>query len=90
VLLALNEESTRSAEPSTMGVPTGRKWVGLFRRLLVLRKDAASFWIGGILGTAIGLVPTIVLGGIVSTLAALWIFLGPVIQLREQPAPVTA
>jgi len=55
VLLALNEESTRSAEPSTMGVPTGRKWAGLLRRLLVLRKDAASFWIGGILGTALGL-----------------------------------
>jgi hypothetical protein len=26
----------------------------------------------------------------VSSLAALWIFVGPVIKLREQPAPVTA
>jgi MFS family permease len=47
-------------------------------------------FVGGILGTSIGLVQTIVLGGILSLLAALWIFLGPVIRLREQPAPVTA
>jgi MFS family permease len=47
-------------------------------------------FVGGILGTSIGLVQTIVLGGILSLLAALWIFLGPVIRLKEQPAPVTA
>jgi MFS family permease len=47
-------------------------------------------FVGGVLGTSIGLVPTIVLGGIVSLLAAMWIFLGPVIRLKEQPAPVTA
>ena len=47
-------------------------------------------FIGGILGTAIGLVPTILLGGIVSLLASLWIFLGPVIRLREQLAAVMA
>jgi predicted MFS family arabinose efflux permease len=45
-------------------------------------------FVGGILGTTIGLVQTIVLGGILSLLAALWIFLGPVIRLKEQPAPV--
>ena len=47
-------------------------------------------FIGGILGTSIGLVQTIVIGGIVSVAAALWIFLGPVIRLKEQPAPVMA
>jgi len=47
-------------------------------------------FIGGILGTSIGLVQTIALGGILSTLAASWIFLGPVIRLREQPTPVMA
>jgi MFS family permease len=47
-------------------------------------------FIGGILGTAIGLVQTILLGGAVSLLAALWIFLGPVIRLKEQPEPVMA
>jgi MFS family permease len=47
-------------------------------------------FVGGILGTSIGLVQTIVIGGIVSVAAALWIFLGPVIRLKEQPAPVMA
>ena len=47
-------------------------------------------FIGGILGTNLGLVQTVVLGGIVTTLSTLWIFLGPVIRLKEQPAPVTA
>lgn len=46
--------------------------------------------IGGILGTGIGLVQTIILGGILSVLAALWIVLGPVVRLKEQPAPVMA
>jgi predicted MFS family arabinose efflux permease len=47
-------------------------------------------FVGGILGTGIGLVQTIVLGGILSMLAALWIVLGPVIRLKEQPEPVMA
>ena len=47
-------------------------------------------FIGGILGTSIGLVQTIAIGGILSTLAASWILLGPVIRLREQPTPVMA
>ena len=55
VLLGLNEEATRSAgQPSTIGMHAGRKWAALLRRLLVLRKDAPSFWIGGILGVALG------------------------------------
>jgi len=45
---------------------------------------------GGILGTAIGVVNTILLGGAISALAAIWIFLGPVGRLKEQPAPVLA
>ena len=47
-------------------------------------------FVGGILGTAIGVVPTIVLGSLISALASLWIFLGPVIRLKAQPAPVPA
>jgi MFS family permease len=47
-------------------------------------------FIGGILGTTIGLVQTIILGGVLSVLAALWIFVGPVIRLKEQPTPVMA
>jgi Transmembrane secretion effector len=46
--------------------------------------------LGGALGSTIGVVQTIILGGLVSTVAALWIFLGPVIRLKEQPAPVMA
>jgi predicted MFS family arabinose efflux permease len=45
---------------------------------------------GGILGTAIGVVNTILLGGAISALAAIWIFLGPVGRLKEQPTPVLA
>jgi predicted MFS family arabinose efflux permease len=45
-------------------------------------------FVGGILGTTIGVVNTIILGGAISALAALWIFLGPVRRLNEQPAPV--
>jgi len=43
--------------------------------------------IGGILGTQIGVVATITIGGVVYTLAAAWILLGPVISLKETPAP---
>ena len=46
--------------------------------------------LGGILGTTVGVVQTIILGGLISTLAALWIFLGPVIRVKEQPEPVMA
>ncbi|MGB9023919.1 MAG: MFS transporter [Candidatus Bathyarchaeia archaeon] len=42
--------------------------------------------IGGILGTQIGVVMAIVIGGIVATLGAVWILFGPVISLKETPA----
>jgi MFS family permease len=44
--------------------------------------------IGGILGEAIGIVDTLYVGAIVSGMAALWILLGPVLRIREQPEPV--
>ena len=47
-------------------------------------------FVGGILGATLGVVQTIVLGSLISSFAALWIFLGPVLRLREQPAPVRA
>jgi MFS family permease len=43
--------------------------------------------VGGILGTVIGVVPTIVLGGFIALLAAGWILAGP-IRIRVQPEPV--
>ncbi|TMD42994.1 MAG: MFS transporter [Chloroflexi bacterium] len=47
-------------------------------------------FVGGILGTAIGVVQTIVVGSLISVFAALWLLLGPVVALKEQPAPVGA
>src|SRR5437588_3836376 len=44
--------------------------------------------LGGILGTYVGVVPTIVIGGFIAVLAAVWILLGP-IRIREQPQPVS-
>jgi MFS family permease len=47
-------------------------------------------FLGGIFGNTIGIVPTIILGSLLSALAAGWIFLGPVGGLKEQPTPVMA
>ena len=47
-------------------------------------------FIGGILGTSLGVVQTIILGSVVSVAASLWIFIGPVVRLRQQPEPVPA
>ena len=44
--------------------------------------------VGGILGTVVGVVPTIVAGGFISMLAAGWILAGP-IRIRVQPEPVS-
>ena len=44
--------------------------------------------IGGILGTRIGIVPTIIVAGVLWGGSAVWILLGPVIRLRETPAPL--
>jgi len=46
-------------------------------------------FVGGILGERIGVVPTLVVGAIVATLAGIWILAGPV-RLREQPVAATA
>jgi predicted MFS family arabinose efflux permease len=47
-------------------------------------------FLGGVLGSQIGIIQTILLGGAISTLAALWIVVGPVFRVKEQPAPVVA
>ncbi|HYM49728.1 MAG TPA: MFS transporter [Candidatus Limnocylindrales bacterium] len=43
-------------------------------------------FLGGTLGSTVGIVQTILIGGAVGTLAILWVVLGPVVRLREQPA----
>jgi predicted MFS family arabinose efflux permease len=40
---------------------------------------------GGILGTKIGIIPTILIAGLLWGGSALWVFLSPVIRLRETP-----
>lgn len=44
--------------------------------------------VGGLLGDAIDLRPTLLLGAVGTTLAFLWVFFSPVRALREQPASV--
>jgi predicted MFS family arabinose efflux permease len=44
---------------------------------------------GGALGSLVGLRETIVIGGIGTTLAVLWIIFSPQRHLREMPEPVT-
>lgn len=46
-------------------------------------------FIGGILGSTIGVVPTILIGAAIQTLSALWILAGPV-RLRVQPEPASS
>jgi predicted MFS family arabinose efflux permease len=44
--------------------------------------------IGGILGSTVGVVPTLILGASIQILAGFWILAGPV-RLRQQPEPAT-
>ncbi len=45
-------------------------------------------FMGGIVGAQIGVVQTIVIGGVVTALSVLWIVFGPVISLEKSPDPV--
>ncbi len=45
-------------------------------------------FLGGIFCTAIGLVATLVVGGIIAGLSALWVILGPIYKLKKHPQPV--
>jgi MFS family permease len=47
-------------------------------------------FLGGIMATSVGVVPTLVVGILISGGASLWIALGPTIKLKEQPEPVKA
>ena len=56
-------------------------------RTIVLGTIPIGSMAGGILGSTVGVVPTIVLGGFIAMLAAGWILAGP-IRIRVQPDPV--
>ncbi len=49
-----------------------------------------GFLLGGLLGQAIGLRPTLVVAGAGVLLASLWVLLSPMRDLREHPAPASA
>jgi hypothetical protein len=56
-------------------------------RVIVWGTIPVGSFVGGALGVTIGLVDTMYLGGVIAGLAALWILLGPVIRLKQQPEP---
>jgi len=43
---------------------------------------------GGILSTSLGIIPTLVIGDLISGGSVLWIVLGPIFKLSKQPGPV--
>jgi MFS family permease len=47
-------------------------------------------FVGGVLGSTLGVVETIVIGSFVSLLSVIWIAIGPVFGIREAPASASA
>jgi predicted MFS family arabinose efflux permease len=57
-------------------------------RTIVWGTIPAGSLIGGVLVTLWGIVPTLVVGALVSGGSVLWIVLGPIVRLAKQPEPV--
>ncbi|MEM3637626.1 MAG: MFS transporter [Conexivisphaerales archaeon] len=57
-------------------------------RTLVWGTIPLGSFIGGILTTWLGIIPTLVISGLLSGLAFLWIVLGPIIKLQRHPEAV--
>lgn len=57
-------------------------------RTIVWGTIPIGLFLGGVLGQQIGVVPTLVVGAGVATLASIWILAGPV-RLRQQPVAAT-
>ncbi len=57
-------------------------------RTIVWGTIPAGSIIGGVLGETIGVVNTLYVGAFVAGLASLWILLGPVVKIRDQPEPI--
>lgn len=64
--------------------------VNASRRFIVFGIGPIGALIGGLLGEAIGLRPTLWVGGLIATLSFLWVFLSPVRRLREVPVQAGA
>jgi MFS family permease len=56
-------------------------------RTIVWGTIPVGSFLGGIMATDLGVVPTLVVGILVSGGAALWIVLGPIFRLKSQPEP---
>jgi len=56
-------------------------------RTIVWGTIPVGSFLGGVLSTGIGLVPTMVVGSVVAGCAAVWVVLGPIFKLQKQPAP---
>jgi len=58
-------------------------------RTIVWGTIPAGSLLGGIFVTALGIVPTLIIGALIAGSACLWIVLGPTFKLKKQPEPVS-
>ncbi|HYB66766.1 MAG TPA: MFS transporter [Candidatus Acidoferrales bacterium] len=56
-------------------------------RTIVWGTIPAGSFLGGIFSTSFGIIPTLVIGSVISGASFLWIALGPTFKLKEQPKP---
>jgi MFS family permease len=57
-------------------------------RTLVWGTIPAGSFLGGIFSTCFGIIPTLIIGSVISGASFLWIVLGPIFKLSKQPEPV--
>ena len=58
-------------------------------RTIVWGTIPVGSFLGGIFSTSFGIIPTIVIGSLVSGGSFLWIVIGPIFKLRKQPEPAS-
>ena len=58
-------------------------------RTIVWGTIPAGSFLGGIFSTSFGIIPTLVIGSVISGASFLWIVLGPTFKLKEQPEPAS-
>jgi hypothetical protein len=58
-------------------------------RTIVWGTIPAGSFLGGIFGASLGIIPTLVIGGVISGASFLWIALGPIFKLSKQPEPAS-
>jgi hypothetical protein len=57
-------------------------------RTIVWGTIPAGSLLGGIFSTSLGIIPTLIIGGLIAGGSFLWIVLGPIFKLNKQPQPV--